>query len=703
MILFNNKKIIWNKRRNIAVCIASLLCLLSFLLLVYVGNEYKSSKTNEIILEEAKEDAKQKADYALKDIYGDLNSTSSLTEGVAKDLSSGKLKDDSMLRERLLAEMKNNPNISSIVVAYSPDARAGKLYAPHFMRNGSEVVYAPVTYDYTKNSEHTTWYNDALKKGSNVWISPYFGIADANYQIDCSAPFYLAEYGNGHKAAGVVSVSHSLEGMRARVGSLQLGNTGYGYIISGKGVIISYPIQEYLAGNIHDLAKKDPNIYFISKNMTEEEYWATNSFTGKSYWVFQKKIPSTDWILGLVIPQEETLINRKMEQTHSIILVVFAAFAFLFFLCLLFVSIYMYNHRGLWLLALIFSLLCILGIGFMWYLAMNNSTLDSRNGDLVVFDRQGVFTVLQHTNTSPTTLITPTGLILQSIDFLDANNVVITGYIWQNISAAGTEKNFPDFIFPDSKETTIEKAYVNKDKSIIGWHFRTTLRQQFDYSRYPFAREEISIRVVSNNPAGNFFIPDFDSYKSLIPENLPGLGHSFVLDNWKLEKSFFSYRVNSYNTDFGLRNFANSNVCEFHFNVDIKRNYKASFVSDLLLIIVAIALLFAILTITTKDENKKYFGFSSHGVLVYCTSLLFTLIIAHTSLRSRIPIESIIYLEYLYMIIYLAIVVVSLNSIAFASNRDVPFIDTKDNIYIKVLYWPVFMGFLLFITLLTFY
>lgn len=278
------------------------------------------------------------------------------------------------------------------------------------MRNGSEVVYTPITYDYTKDNEHTAWYNDALKKGSKVWISPYFGIANPNYQIDCSVPFYLADSGSGHKAAGVVSVRYSLEGVRAQVGDLELGDTGYGFMVTRKGVIISYPVQEYLAGNIHDLAKKDPNIYFISKNMTEGEYSATNSFTGKSYWVFQKNISSTDWILGFVLPQEETLMNRKMEQNHSIILVVFATFAFLFFLCLLFVSIYRYDHRGLWLLAFIFSLLCILGIGFIWHLTINNSTLDGRNVDLVVFDREDVETVLQHANTSSKIPRIPTGV-----------------------------------------------------------------------------------------------------------------------------------------------------------------------------------------------------------------------------------------------------------------------------------------------------
>jgi len=334
-----------NKRRKQTICIASLLCLLSFLLLIHLGYEYKINKTNEIILEDARKDALQKADSALKSINMELTSTSSLADGVARDLSSGKLKNDSILRERLQVEMKNNSNIFSIVVAYSPSANAGKLYAPHFKRNGSEVVYDPLTYDYTKDNNQTTWYNNALKKGSKVWISPYFGIADHNYQIDCSVPFYLTESGNENKTAGVVSVSYSLEGIRTQLGNLNIENTGYGFIISEDGVIISDPVKEYLNGNVQDLAKKDQNLLFIIKNIKKEEYLATDFLTGKSYWVFQKKIPSTDWTLGFVLPQEETLLNKKTDQTHSIILMVFATFAFLFFLCLLFASIYMYNHK----------------------------------------------------------------------------------------------------------------------------------------------------------------------------------------------------------------------------------------------------------------------------------------------------------------------------------------------------------------------
>ena len=55
-----------DKRKKQTICIALLFCLLSFLLLIHFGYEYKSSKTNEIIQEDAKKDALQKDKAAIK-------------------------------------------------------------------------------------------------------------------------------------------------------------------------------------------------------------------------------------------------------------------------------------------------------------------------------------------------------------------------------------------------------------------------------------------------------------------------------------------------------------------------------------------------------------------------------------------------------------------------------------------------------------
>jgi hypothetical protein len=695
----------WRKR---VIHIALLLSVLSFFLMIYTGYEYKTSKTDEIILEKAKEDAHNKAENALEDISWEFNSTRLFTKGVAEKLSSGKL-NDSTLDRYLQAEMENISKISSVYVAYSPAINAGKLHSHYLIWNGSVLNVSSIPYNYTDGSKKTAWYSNAVKKRVGGWNSPYFGAEDKAYHMEYSAPFYLPEFKNGSEVAGVVCTGHSLEGIRAHTKALDLGDTGFGFILSGEGTIISYPEQAYLFGNIHELAGRDTNLELISKsiNRNRTEGVLNNSRTGQSSWVFYENISSTNWTtswtMGIVLPVEETLLDKKVEQTRSVIQVFLAAFAFIFFLSLLFICRYKYDQGGLWMLAFIFSLFCILGMGIILHLTLNQSTLDGRNGDFAVFDVPDVERVLEHSNVSSEAHRIPTGVFIQSLQFLNAYDVSGTGFIWQNLSGTGIDFSSPSFSFPEAEETTIEKAYVDEQKGVVGWRFKTTIRQQFDYSKYPFDREEISIRIWRNASSGNVLTPVFNSYDSLLPETFPGLEHSLILEGWEPKKTFFSYRMNSYNTNFGIGDFTHYNESEFYFNVDIKRDFKAPFASDILPLIVVAILLFAVLVITTKDEKKDQCGFSSSGVLGYCSALFFVLIVAHSSLRNRIPVDNIIYLEYYYFILYLAILAVSLNSIAFASNTDIPFIDAKDNLYVKVLYWPVLMGVLLLITLLNFY
>jgi len=689
------------------VRIAFLLCILSFLLMVHAGYEYKNSKTDELILEDAKVDAHNKAEGALKNISGELNSTSLLVEGIAKDIRSEELNNDPMITKRILDKMDGNPNIFSIVIAYSPEVHNGNCTLIHCKRNGSNLeTSSTLPYDYANSSEKTAaWYCNPMERRCSGWNSPYFGIVDGVYQIDYSAPFYLKEFKNGSEAAGVVCASHSLEGVREQVGSLDLGDTGYGFILSEEGVIISYPVQEYLFRNINELAKEDICLGLISENFCKNvtDRVVNNPGTGQSSWLFYENVSSTNWTMGIVLPQEEILLNKEIEQDCSVIKFVLTTFAFLFFLSVLFVSLQRHDDKNLWMLAFVFSFLCILGMGIIWHLTLNESSLQDRNENIIVFDSADVETVLQDCNTNPKTPRIPTGVFIQSLEFSTANDVIMTGYIWQNVSGLVNETTSPSFSFPEAKETTIESAYMDEEKGIVGWHFVTTLRQQFNYSRYPFDEEDVWIKFWNNASEESVLVPDFDAYESLAPEKLPGLERSIVLEGWEPQKTYFSYRVNSYNTNFGIENFKHTNVSELYFNIDIKRDFKSPFVSDMLPIMVVAALLFVVLAITTKEERKNQFGFNSSGVLAYCASLFFVLIISHASLRNKIPTDSIIYLEYFYLIMYVAILAVSLNSIAFASHMDIPFIDTKDNLYVRLVYWPVIMGVLLLITLLNFY
>ncbi|WP_054864764.1 hypothetical protein [Methanosarcina barkeri] len=271
-----------------------------------------------------------------------------------------------------------------------------------------------------------------------------------------------------------------------------------------------------------------------------------------------------------------------------------------------------------------FSSLCILGMGIIWHFTLNESSIEvDENDNIVVFDMVDIETVMLKSDTNPKAFRIPTGVFIQSIEFSTSNDITMTGYVWQNISGLSAEKASPRFSFPESKESTVEKAYVDEDKNIVGWRFTTILRQQFDYSRYPFDEENIWIKFWNNTSEESVLIPDFDSYDSLAPEKLLGLENSLVLEAGSHKKLFFSYRINSYNTNFGVKDFKHKNLPELYFNVAIKRDLKSPFVSDLLPIIVVVILLFVVLLITTREEEKNQFGFKSSGVLTYCASLFF--------------------------------------------------------------------------------
>lgn len=199
-------------------------------------------------------------------------------------------------------------------------------------------------------------------------------------------------------------------------------------------------------------------------------------------------------------------------------------------------------------------------------------------------------------------------------------------------------------------------------------------------------------------------MPDLDSYDNLSTESRPGLEKDFVLEGWEIQKSYFSYRDNSYNTNFGLEDYSHENVPELYFNVGVKRNFITPFISYMSPLIVVALLVFAdLLLISKKEEDVSYSGFSSSGVLGYCAALLFVLIIAHVSLRENLAADGIIYLEYFYFAMYLAILAVSADSILFASKIKIKIIDYEDNLIVKVLYWPALMILLLILTLYAFY
>ena len=315
----------------------------------------------------------------------------------------------------------------------------------------------------------------------------------------------------------------------------------------------------------------------------------------------------------------------------------------------------------------------------------------------------------------------PTGIIIESVDFVPVHNVAFTGYIWQIYSREipksmipGPNYEVPGFTLPQANigyHDDVAEVFrrVEGDELVIGWYFRSQIRQQLDYAHYPFNREDLRIRIWPRDPYGDFLlVPDLESYPSTRPDILPGMDkNELVLGGWKAESSFFSFRDLNLNISLGRSSEANQLVLpELIFNIGLRRQFVDAFISHVIPLLIVACLLFAVLVIVTlRQERIGIFGFSTSNVLAYCAALFFVVVISHISLRDGLDAPGdVVYLEYFYFVIYTAILLLSLNSILFTSARiSVPFVEYWDNLLVEILYWPFITGTMLVVSFFVFY
>jgi hypothetical protein len=399
---------------------------------------------------------------------------------------------------------------------------------------------------------------------------------------------------------------------------------------------------------------------------------------------------------------------------RDLVSIVLCALAFVFFLSVLLLRATSGGIPALWRMVLTFSLLCIVGMGAIWYLVTNAVREDPGVGTPILTQAAADSYLAPYVkpasgSTAAAPLEVPTGVFIQSIEFSSASNVVVTGYIWQKYA-----DNFPadvarGFVLPEAEDAYDATEAYTKTVSggeLIGWYFKATLRQQFFYADYPFDRQDVWLRMWHRDfDRGALLVPDFTSYGNMAPAALSGLESQFVQEGWSLEHTFFSYNLIQYNTSFGLGPYTvRDPFPELYFNVGLKRDFLSAFIGHIIPLTVVAFLLFAVLITSTKDERKAgIIGFNTYAVLGYCAALFFVVIIDHIQLRNAIAAQSIMYLEYFYFVLYLAILMVSLNAILLTTDTYLRIIEYKENVIPKLLYWPVILGILLIATVVDFY
>ncbi|WP_249297092.1 PDC sensor domain-containing protein [Pseudoalteromonas phenolica] len=618
--------------------------------------------------------------------------------------------DKTFVLKLLEDEFAVNEDIYSLNVTFHPYQYQHNVryFSPYFERlTGIERKYNLVDYD--KPYKEFSWYHRPLKEGP-IWTEPYYEPQNNVLMTTYSVPFY--QYKNakleGKLPLGVVPSDISLDHLTASLKELDLGLGGYGILFSEQQNLISHPVFSHVREmeNLGDLVSETEFAYLSKIAGCFEKDLDYLFFNGETldnseHYAACTKVPHTNWTLITRMSSDMFYMDRDERRQNNIHIIAWGAASFIFLILL------MTKIRKLtWTQNnILLSVTLILSTSLVLEFARSFKTLEQTDNVVITTQAQREAFSSSYSDRMETMHVaTPeyvaTGLYVESLEFVNANNVHLTGHAWQKLSASQKTSVEPKLAFNHTVNSKIEEAYRQNLKDgglLVGWRFSIETRQQFDYSKYPFDHKSIELSFNEADMGGNvILVPDLESYEKLSKMDNPAVSPDIVLDEWLLKSSYFKYRFESYNTDFGLDTFFNQNVApELNYNINIEREFIGPFVTTLLPVMVMVCLLYACVV------SMKYtpYGDLRNNI----TAVVFTILLAHYSIREHLQIDEVVYFEIFYFLLYLVSSLFMLIAHQYYKAKE----ETGDGRIYKRLaniwFWPVMTISIFIITILTYY
>jgi hypothetical protein len=356
------------------------------------------------------------------------------------------------------------------------------------------------------------------------------------------------------------------------------------------------------------------------------------------------------------------------------------------------------------------SVVLLAALMLSWYFIAASELQDRWHGARMTTPAEADAYLGTHTPSGIDPIRIPTGVLVQSLEFLNGDNVQVTGYIWQRYGPDVPEDLVQGVALPEAVREAYDakEAYRYEENGVetVGWYFWATLREPFEYAEFPFDEQDLWLRIWPRDFSYDIvLVPDFASYDSLDPLALPGIESEFVYSGWTPVYSGFTYSVQPFDTSLGIGTAGEyQNMPELYFNFILDRDFLGPFIEHIIFAIAVGFLLFGLLILTTDDDNlKTRFGLSTAGVLGAASGLLFAVILKHNQLRTSIGNRGVSYIEVIPVLLYVVIIVVVLNAILLAAPMKPKFVAHRNNLLPVLAYWPVLLGLLLAVTLIVFF
>ena len=314
--MLKNKSFAFKMSLTILIAVSTIF-IISFL----VNNIF----TRQIVFDSVKENAKLTAYLNISKIEDVLNRVEKIPLNLARLIENSELRDDD-LRSIIQSLVYSNQEIYGSTVAFENkyNEREKRNFAPYFYIKDNQLNYANLAHE-SYDFHNQDWYKTPKDKDSAMWIEPYFDEGAGNILMTTySVPFYFSMEGEKN-FRGVVTADIALKWLDEIVDSISILESGFAFLLSNDGVIISHPNKNNLMKNLYDVSKNNEhwgNKKRIITDMLEgkegvEEYESIH--LNKSAYLFYTQLPSSNWTLALVFPKDELYGNLDKINNYLIV------------------------------------------------------------------------------------------------------------------------------------------------------------------------------------------------------------------------------------------------------------------------------------------------------------------------------------------------------------------------------------------------
>lgn len=316
-----DKNITWYSgkfRRGLAfkLIVSIFICVTIIFVLIFT---YNLKITRDIVLKNLVTNAENLTDATVAKIDKVLSSIQKIPDNFAPIIERN-LGSEEEMRQILRMMVEQNPDILGAALAFEPYSRdpARKYFSYYYHRNADAIQFMWLgndKYDYFSMD----WYQVPKELGHGVWSEPYFDEGGVNMLVSTYSVPVFDNRGGTKKFAGILTIDLSLDWFQEYVGQIKVYETGYGFLISQNGTIVSHPDKVFIMNEtIFSIAdeRNTPDLRTIGKKMIKGESGFgeidyKNAKSGKPSWLAYAPVTLNGWSICIVFPVDEFMADAN--------------------------------------------------------------------------------------------------------------------------------------------------------------------------------------------------------------------------------------------------------------------------------------------------------------------------------------------------------------------------------------------------------